>query len=95
MHLSLWASCFFFILSQTKAFFHKESTITGFPGLYILSEISQYFCMFCTGKQVSISHFTQFCILTKINVAIGLPFMYNVFIRASCPHGELKLTRKE
>jgi len=38
------------------------------------------FWVFCTGKQVSMCHFHQFCKVTKTNVEIMQPFMYNVTI---------------
>jgi len=37
-------------------------------------------CAFCTERQLSVCHFTQFCILTKIDIETNTPFVYNVFI---------------
>ena len=49
-------------------------------------------CLFCTGNHVSVWEITQFYILTKISVAIGAPFVYNVRIAvpgtaSSCKEG--------
>ena len=42
--------------------------------------------MFCTEKHLSTGRFTQFCVLTKKDVAIATSFVYNVFIRVSEPN---------
>ena len=42
-----------------------------------------FFWLFCTGKQVSLCHFTQFCNVTNFFVEIPWQFMYNVPIRVS------------
>jgi len=38
------------------------------------------FWLFCTEEQLSVCHFIQLCILTKISIEIHIPFVYNVFI---------------
>ena len=63
--------------------------------LFILPETDVKFCVFCTGKQMSVSNFTQFCILTKINIAFGAAFVYNVTIRVSAPTWKDSPSRKE
>lgn len=51
--------------------------------LYSVLQNIQNNCVFCTGKHVSLCHFTQFCNVTNIFVEIPGAFMYNVPIRAS------------
>ena len=46
--------------------------------LYTMPENTLLFCVFCTGKQMSLGHFTQFCNVTKIYIEIANPFIYNV-----------------
>ena len=51
--------------------------------LFTMPEKCPKSCLFCTGKHVSVCRFTQFCSLTKINVAYVNGFMYNVLIVVS------------
>ena len=62
-------------------------------------ELPLKFCVFCTGKQVSMCHFIQFYNVPKIYVEILLSFVYNVRIAVLCTQtvtrGRLKPFRKE
>ena len=62
--------------------------------LYSVLQNIQNNCVFCTGKQVSLCHFHQFCILTKEIIEIIGPFVYNVNIRVSAPkmHAKRNMT---
>ena len=56
--------------------------------LYSVLKYGTKICVFCTGNHVSMGEITQFCILTKIYVAIGAPFVYNVLIAVPGTHSK-------
>lgn len=53
--------------------------------MYTVPDFKTIFWLFCTGKQVSLCCFTQFCNLPKKDVAFPFSFVYNVIIRVSAP----------
>lgn len=70
------------------------SPSSGTRELYTLLYFSAGICPFYTEKQVSAYHFTQFRKVTKISIAFGASFVYNVTIRVSAPQMEASLPER-
>ena len=73
---------FVYIAPSLPAFLHKKHLFF----FHVLSPPSKTFvqnCVFCTGRQVSMCHFTQFYISGKEIIEIYKVIMYNGNIRVS------------